>query len=112
MMNPRPFSTAHVMQMRFSHALLSSTVRPEREKFIIRSATEAVTMVNGLDLVTSSVLGALGCDMAVFLRYFPAAGTMYQIFVALFATTPMMVVATELKLAKLMGGSSESRIQL
>ena len=37
----------------------------------------------GLDLVTTSVLGALGCDMTVFLRYFPAAETMYGIFVAL-----------------------------
>ena len=37
----------------------------------------------GLDLVTTSVLGALGCDMAVFLRYFPAAETMYSVFVAL-----------------------------
>ena len=32
------------MQIRFSHARLSSTVRPEREKFMSRSATEAVTM--------------------------------------------------------------------
>ena len=39
--------------------------------------------MNGLDLVTSSVLGALGCDMTVFLRYFPAAETMYHIFVGL-----------------------------
>ena len=31
----------------------------------------------------TSVLGALGCDMTVFLRYFPAAETMYGIFVAL-----------------------------
>lgn len=37
----------------------------------------------GLDLITTSVLGALGCDMAVFLRYFPAAETMYKVFVAL-----------------------------
>lgn len=28
-------------------------------------------------------LGALGCDMTVFLRYFPAAETMYEVFVAL-----------------------------
>lgn len=40
-------------------------------------------MMNGLDMVTTSVLGALGCDMELFLRYFPAAGTMYDIFVAL-----------------------------
>lgn len=39
--------------------------------------------MNGLDLITASVLGALGCDMAVFLRYFPAAETMYSVFVAL-----------------------------
>ena len=36
-----------------------------------------------LDLITTSVLGALGCDMSTFLRYFPAAETMYGIFVAL-----------------------------
>lgn len=39
--------------------------------------------MNGLDLITTSVLGALGCDMTVFLRYFPAAKTMYHIFVGL-----------------------------
>lgn len=37
----------------------------------------------GLDLINTSVLGALGCDMSVFIRYFPAAETMYQVFVAL-----------------------------
>ena len=37
----------------------------------------------GLDLINTSVLGALGCDMTTFLRYFPAAETMYNIFVAL-----------------------------
>lgn len=36
-----------------------------------------------LDLITTSVLGALGCNMDVFLRYFPAAQTMYKLFVAL-----------------------------
>jgi hypothetical protein len=36
-----------------------------------------------LDMINTSVLGALGCDMSVFIRYFPAAGTMYEIFVAL-----------------------------
>lgn len=39
--------------------------------------------MNGLDMITTSVLGALGCDMDLFLRYFPAAGTMYELFVAL-----------------------------
>lgn len=43
----------------------------------------AEQVMNGLDLVTTSVLGALGCDMTVFLRYFPAAKTMYSVFVAL-----------------------------
>lgn len=37
----------------------------------------------GLDLISTSVLGALGCDMNTFLRYFPAANTMYKVFVAL-----------------------------
>ena len=35
----------------------------------------AEQIMAGLDLVTTSVLGALGCDMTVFLRYFPAAET-------------------------------------
>ena len=43
----------------------------------------AKQIMAGLDLVTTSVLGALGCDMKAFLRYFPAAETMYGIFVAL-----------------------------
>jgi len=43
----------------------------------------AEQVMHGLDLITTSVLGALGCDMSVFIRYFPAAETMYSIFVAL-----------------------------
>ena len=43
----------------------------------------AEQVMHGLDLISTSVLGALGCDMNTFLRYFPAAGTMYDIFVAL-----------------------------
>lgn len=39
-------------------------------------------VMNLLDLITTSVLGALGCDMDTFLRYFPAAESMYQVFVA------------------------------
>ena len=31
----------------------------------------AEQIMNGLDLITTSVLGALGCDMNTFLRYFP-----------------------------------------
>ena len=43
----------------------------------------AEQVMHGLDLINTSVLGALGCDMAVFLRYFPAAETMYEVFLAL-----------------------------
>ncbi|NBI08901.1 hypothetical protein D1641_02535 [Colidextribacter sp. OB.20] len=43
----------------------------------------AEQVMYGLDLINTSVLGALGCDMAVFLRYFPAAETMCEVFVAL-----------------------------
>ena len=43
----------------------------------------AEQVMSGLDLITTSFLGALGCDMSVFLRYFPAAETMYNVFVAL-----------------------------
>lgn len=43
----------------------------------------ATQIMNLLDLVTGSVLGALGCDMSTFLRYFPAAETLYEIFVAI-----------------------------
>ena len=42
----------------------------------------AEQVMNVLDLVTTSVLGALGCSMDTFLRYFPAAETMYSILVA------------------------------
>ena len=50
-MNPNPFSTAHVMTMRLSQARDSSTVRPEREKFIINRATDAVTMAAMVEIV-------------------------------------------------------------
>lgn len=43
----------------------------------------AEQVMNVLDMITTSVLGALGCDMTIFIRYFPAAKTLYQIFVAL-----------------------------
>lgn len=43
----------------------------------------ATQIMNLLDLVTGSVLGALGCDMSTFLRYFPAAETLYDVFVAM-----------------------------
>ena len=43
MINPRPFKIAQVMTIRFSHALDSSTVFPDLEKFIKSKATDAVT---------------------------------------------------------------------
>ena len=43
----------------------------------------AEQVMYGLDLINASVLGALGCDMSIFMRYYPAANTMYEIFVAL-----------------------------
>lgn len=52
MMKPRPFSTTHVIQILFNHARLSSTVRPEREKFIKSSATDAVTMAATVEMRT------------------------------------------------------------
>lgn len=42
----------------------------------------ATQVMNLLDLINGSVLGALGCDMSTFLRYFPAAQTLYDVFVA------------------------------
>ena len=42
----------------------------------------ATQVMNLLDMINGSVLGALGCDMSVFLRYFPAANTLYEVFVA------------------------------
>lgn len=43
----------------------------------------ATQVMNFLDLINSSVLGALGCDMSTFTRYFPAVETMYKVFVAI-----------------------------
>lgn len=43
----------------------------------------AEQVMNLLDMISSSVLGALGCNMDTFVRYFPAAESMYHIFVAL-----------------------------
>ena len=38
----------------------------------------AEQVMNILDMINTSVLGALGCDMETFLRYFPAAETFYS----------------------------------
>lgn len=43
----------------------------------------AEKVMAGLDLISTSVLGALGCNMEIFNRYFPAAEALYSVFVAL-----------------------------
>lgn len=43
----------------------------------------AEQVMNLLDLINASMLGALGCNMEVFIRYFPAAETLYNLFIAL-----------------------------
>ena len=42
----------------------------------------AEQVMNILDLINTSVLGALGCNMDTFLHYFPAAQTLYSVFIA------------------------------
>ena len=55
----------------------------------------AEQVMAGLDLVTTSVLGALGCDMTAFLRYFPAAETMYHVFVALSIGIILLIICAD-----------------
>lgn len=43
----------------------------------------AEQVMNLLDLINTTLLEAMGCDMNTFIRYFPAAETFYKIFVAL-----------------------------
>jgi hypothetical protein len=43
----------------------------------------ATQVMNLLDMISGSILGALGCDMGTFLRYFPAAETLYNVFVSI-----------------------------
>lgn len=43
----------------------------------------AEQVMHGLDLISTSVLGALGCTMDTFNRYFPMAKTLYGVFVAM-----------------------------
>jgi len=50
-MKPRPLRIAQVMMIRFSQARASSTVRPDLEKFIIRSAIAAVTTAAMVEIV-------------------------------------------------------------
>ena len=40
-------------------------------------------VMNLLDMITSSVLGALGCNMDLFIKYFPMVEVLYEVFVAI-----------------------------
>ena len=51
----------------------------------------AMQVMNLLDLASTSVLGALGCNMDTFKRYFPAASAMYEIFIWTASFTAAMV---------------------
>ena len=42
----------------------------------------AAQVMHLLDLLSGGILGALGCDMGTFVRYFPAAETLYSVFTA------------------------------
>lgn len=53
----------------------------------------------GLDMINTSVLGALGCDMNTFLRYFPAAETMYKITYTTSMGTRTYLVETVTKIS-------------
>lgn len=68
----------------------------------------AEQVMHGLDLINTSVLGALGCDMSVFLRYFPAAETMYDIFVALAIGLILLIWVWNLFKNFGIGGGSEA----
>ena len=70
----------------------------------------AEQVMNGLDLINSSVLGALGCDMNTFLRYFPAAKSMYSIFVAL--AIGLVLLNWVWQLFKIAGVEAEDPVKL
>ncbi len=40
-------------------------------------------ITDGMDLISSSVLDALGTDLSLFVRYFPGAETMYTVFLSM-----------------------------
>ena len=74
----------------------------------------AEQIMNILDMISSSVLGALGCNMDTFLRYFPAAETMYHIFVALAIGLILLNLVWQLfkNFALAMGSEAEDPIKL
>lgn len=74
----------------------------------------AEQVMNILDMISSSVLGALGCNMDTFIRYFPAAETMYHIFVALAIGLILLNMVWQLfkNLGLAMGTEAEDPIKL
>ena len=74
----------------------------------------AEQVMNILDMISSSVLGALGCNMDTFVRYFPAAETMYHIFVALAIGLILLNLIWQLfkNFALPMGSDAEDPIKL
>lgn len=74
----------------------------------------AEQVMNVLDMISSSVLGALGCDMQTFVRYFPAADTMYHIFVALGIGLILLNLVWQLfrNFGLVMGNDAEDPIKL
>lgn len=74
----------------------------------------AEQVMNVLDMISSSVLGALGCDMSTFIRYFPAADAMYHIFVALGIGLILLNLVWQLfrNFGLIMGGEAEDPVKL
>lgn len=74
----------------------------------------AEQVMNILDMINTSVLGALGCDMETFLRYFPAAETFYSIIVALAVGLLMLNLIFQLlrNFGIMQSGEAESPISL
>lgn len=70
--------------------------------------------MNILDMINTSVLGALGCDMETFLRYFPAAETFYSIMVALAIGLLLLNLVFQLlrNFGIMQSGEAENPIQL
>lgn len=74
----------------------------------------AEQVMNILDMINTSVLGALGCDMETFLRYFPAAETFYSIMVTLAIGLLLLNLVFQLlrNFGIMQSGEAENPIQL
>lgn len=74
----------------------------------------ATQVMNILDMINTSVLGALGCDMETFVRYFPAAETFYSIIVAISIGLLLLNLIFQLfrNFGILSGGEAENPVSL